>query len=89
MKHGMDRALLRCGAGQILAVEKDATCIGRIEVRDHAKQHRLATARGPEEAKELTRLDFEADVIIRDEGAIGCRKPADDIIDLEQRHRLH
>jgi hypothetical protein len=59
LEHRVGRALEGGKAGDVLAVEQDATVARLLEPRDHPQRRRLAAATRAEEREELARSEVE------------------------------
>src|SRR5690606_30699920 len=63
------RPLVRPGAGQVLAAQRDAALARLDEARDHAQDRRLAADGRPEEGEELALGDGQIEIVYRREVA--------------------
>src|SRR5690606_11201281 len=79
LEHRVDRAVVRLGVGDVLAVDEDRPRGRRLEPRDHAQGRRLAAARGAQEGEERALRDGEREVVDRREG----REPLRDVLEDE------
>ena len=63
LENGVQRALVRRDAGELLAVQEDGTFVRLEEARDHPQEGGLAAAGGTEEGEEFAAADVQVDVL--------------------------